>query len=284
MQNLTFVIILFFLPVFHTSGQSCPIDAAILKYTFCGNALDISGNNYHGHAISPALTADRFGNPDKAYDFNGTSDYILIGDEPDLGTQDFSLEIWFYARTIHPSPGNRLVSKGASIFGMPSNAGFTIKLRNMGGNNELRFTVGDQSGTLTTATYTGVPLNQWIHVVAIREGNEIRLFVNGQLESTLPTGLVYKLDTNLPFTLGRLDRGGFGPNAEYVDGIIDLVRIYDYPLAAEEVECLYDLDSDNLPPVSVPTMGQWALFLFALTIGGLALVGIYNMVVVANRQ
>jgi hypothetical protein len=282
MQNWLFIIFSFFLLPLISIGQSCPADASILEYTFCGNALDISGNNYHGQPLSPTLTTDRFGNPDKAYDFNGTSDYILVGDEPDLGTNDFSIEVWFYPRNIPPSPGARLVSKGASIFGTPSNAGFTIKVRNIGGSNELRFSVGGSSGTLVTATYTSIPLNQWVHVVAIREGTEIRLFVNGQPESTLSSGNTFNLDTNLPFTLGRLDRGGFGPNVEYFDGIIDLVRIYDYPLSEDEVKCLFELDSDDLPPSPIPTMSQWALLLFGLMIMGVCLVGIFNFKLLAN--
>ena len=42
------------------------------KYTFNGNILDMSGNDYHGISNTAELTTDRFGNY-SAYQFNNNS-------------------------------------------------------------------------------------------------------------------------------------------------------------------------------------------------------------------
>jgi len=47
-------------------------------WPFNGNANDESGTGNHGTVNGATLTADRFGNPNKAYSFDGLASYILI--------------------------------------------------------------------------------------------------------------------------------------------------------------------------------------------------------------
>ena len=51
----------------------------VLFYPFDGNAEDRSGNGYDGMLVGPTLTADRYGNSQSAYSFDG-NDYIAIRD------------------------------------------------------------------------------------------------------------------------------------------------------------------------------------------------------------
>jgi len=48
----------------------------VAYYPFTGNANDASGNGYDGMVFGPQLTADRFGNPQSAYEFDGDDDWI----------------------------------------------------------------------------------------------------------------------------------------------------------------------------------------------------------------
>lgn len=247
MQNLTFIIIPFFLLLTEVgSAQPCPDSASILHYIFHGDAMDLSGNDYEGSVFGAQPAQDRFGEAGQAYAFNGSSDYILTGYEPDLGYQDFSIEIWFKTESISPSPGNRLVSKGVAMVGSPAFAGYAVKLRKENGINEVRFSLGDEAGETVTAVATGIQENEWVHVVAVREENGMKVFLNGEFSASFFANKIFKVDTNLPLTLGRLDRDGLAPNAEYFHGSIDMVRIYDYALGEEEIDCLYTLDSDIL--------------------------------------
>ena len=45
----------------------------VANYPFNGNAEDISGNGNNGTVYGATLTTDRFGNPNSAYNFNGSS-------------------------------------------------------------------------------------------------------------------------------------------------------------------------------------------------------------------
>jgi hypothetical protein len=53
-------------------------DGLVAYYPFNGNANDESGNGNHGTVHGATLTADRFGNANSAYKFNGTDDRIVV--------------------------------------------------------------------------------------------------------------------------------------------------------------------------------------------------------------
>ncbi|MDL5051365.1 hypothetical protein QQ054_35770 [Oscillatoria amoena NRMC-F 0135] len=66
-------------------------------YPFTGNAGDSSGTGNHGTTKNGvSLTADRFGNPNSAYLFDGSNDYIEIADHNSLDLTD-SFSITFMA-------------------------------------------------------------------------------------------------------------------------------------------------------------------------------------------
>ncbi|MDZ7832272.1 MAG: VWA domain-containing protein [Desulfobacterales bacterium] len=66
----------------------------IAYYPFNGNADDKSGNAYHGEVQGATLTADRFGNSNSAYQFDGNDDYIALNMfyGPDDGTSSWAGE------------------------------------------------------------------------------------------------------------------------------------------------------------------------------------------------
>ena len=50
----------------------------VAAYEFTGNANDVSGNGNNGVVNGATLTADRFGNPNSAYSFDGVDDRIVL--------------------------------------------------------------------------------------------------------------------------------------------------------------------------------------------------------------
>ncbi|MBK7031388.1 MAG: hypothetical protein IPH45_20325 [Bacteroidales bacterium] len=61
-----------------TCGGGIPTNGLSAWYPFNGNANDLSGNGNDGTVNGATLTTDRFGNPNSAYSFNGTTDFIGI--------------------------------------------------------------------------------------------------------------------------------------------------------------------------------------------------------------
>ncbi|MEP0133080.1 MAG: hypothetical protein ABJJ25_12780 [Eudoraea sp.] len=66
-----------------------------------GNANDNSTNNFDGQVNGAALTANRFGNSNSAYFFDGIHDFINCGSILDLSSQDtISISAWIYPQQI----------------------------------------------------------------------------------------------------------------------------------------------------------------------------------------
>jgi hypothetical protein len=77
------------------------VNGLVAYYPFCGNANDQSGNGLNGLVNGATLTADRFGNSNSAYNFNGTSDFIKVLDNDLLDlTQNLTLSAWISPNSV----------------------------------------------------------------------------------------------------------------------------------------------------------------------------------------
>jgi hypothetical protein len=82
-------------------------EGLVAHYTFNGNANDDSGNGNNGvlHGVTP--TADRHGNADGAYHFDGTSAYIEVVDSDSLREvgQTVTLSAWVKPEALTSEDG-----------------------------------------------------------------------------------------------------------------------------------------------------------------------------------
>jgi hypothetical protein len=140
-------------------------------------------------------------------DFDGSGDALRISDDASiqLGTGQFTIEFWFYARSTGGVKG--LVAKRDSV------------------TNYWRFIIN--SGSLDFRRYTSfnttsvsVVSNRMYHVAVTRDSsNNVRFFVNGVLESTgTDTG-------NYAIPGSTLRIGEYEENVGSFDGYISNVRI-----------------------------------------------------------
>lgn len=97
MRRILFIVLLLLVP------QALVVQCVpVASYPFNGNADDVSGNLNHGilggETNNPALTTDRYGVPNSAYEFGGyyNKNWIQVPNSPTLqfgNTMSFSL--WF---------------------------------------------------------------------------------------------------------------------------------------------------------------------------------------------
>ena len=80
-------------------------------------------------------------------------------------------------------------------------------------------------------------LNRWYHIVGVRDGNIITIYVDGVAGATTDTvGILTSEDVNT-WSIGRLSDD---PSYHrYFNGLIDEVRVYNRALSAEEIGELY---------------------------------------------
>jgi len=207
----------------------------IAQYDFSGDALDASGNNYHGTAIGgPTLVNDRDGNPLSAYSFDGVDDYIMVEGFSTTQT-NYSICAWVNSSDstqldktiamqvgIHPVSGDSIVSFGLLVSG----SGFFAA-------RHREFTAGTNieaaNGTLMT--------EDWQFAVQTYDGDSLIWYLNGvNVASQLVNSSADKADQ---FMIGAgRSQGQIG--AYFFNGVIDDIRIYNRELTNCEVEELYN--------------------------------------------
>jgi len=146
--------------------------------------------------------------------FDGNGDYLSLASNAafTVGTGDVTIEAWIYVNSLSTSSyqgimSGRLQNAGTDYPGL----GLVID------NNKLAFTIF--TDTQKTIDTTNVTLNEWIHVVGVRSGTNMALFVNGVRKASRTNS---ENGTSSAMNLGR-----FYPadDAYYFDGYISNARI-----------------------------------------------------------
>jgi len=206
----------------------------IAWYPFDGNALDASGNGHHPAYVGASPTSDRFGNPNSAYEFDGTpSSRIRVPDSPSLQPASITLAAWVLidAITAESSPAffdrtNAYVADGYRL-----------------GINYSPYHAWTGDVFLASSNYLGarftdepIELGQWVFLAITYDGLALRRYKNGVLVSTTngPGGPISYVGTT------DLGIGGRMTGTDHtIDGRLDDLRIYNRPLTAFEVHGLF---------------------------------------------
>ena len=200
----------------------------VLWLPFNGNVNDASGN---GHTVTnnrATPAEDRDGNPNSAYQFDGSNNFIEVQDSIDLdGMSKLSVCLW--VNITSKSDWAFMLSKNTDNF-VTSSYGFGL---DDSGDQLFDFTIRTGSGTATARSDNPPPnLNQWYHICGIYDGSDVSLWMNGQEQSTPDYNSGSITDTSLPVRIGSAE-------TEYFHGIIDDVRIYNTALSQNEIQALY---------------------------------------------
>ncbi|MFN8595649.1 MAG: choice-of-anchor D domain-containing protein [Anaerolineae bacterium] len=186
-------------------------------------AVDASGHAHDGHLTGGTWSTDHavtsFSNSG-ALSLSGASDQGLWMQQPTAATDNISFSAW--AKWAGPTGSGQFIfysgdtgSNGYGFYVYPE------------GN--LSILCG---GVNFVNSITPLPLNQWAHVVAVRDHGIWRLYLNGVQLTTTGNPGPYP-----PNAMAGIGRNPF-VNAENFNGLIDDVRIYYRVLTNAEIEQL----------------------------------------------
>jgi Concanavalin A-like lectin/glucanases superfamily len=235
-------------------SQSFLTNGLVAYYPFNGNADDASGNGHNGTVNGPVLTADRFGNPNRAYYFNGISDYITTPLGNTVFGGDFTASVWFnpygiangWPTLLEAQDNNVNYALFLDIAGTASGVG-SAEIGWLGAGS----TYASASWGWGLNTGRAVPLNTYSQVIITKAGTNVTMYLNGQ---TASTGTVtHAIPTSGQFvTIGRADVSTYAGDWAF-RGVLDDIRIYDRALSASEVQELYQYESTPpAPPARTP--------------------------------
>jgi hypothetical protein len=216
----------------------------IAYYGFNGNANDSSANGYNGSVYGAMLSNDRYGIANSAYNFNGTGDYIDLGNQAgfNFGYGSFTISAWvkpvssppdnegyFISKYTAPSPGYDPNPANPRTFGYGISAGTD--------NRSYAFLSESQ------AVYGYSTLNDggWHQIVAsYNRTNNLDIYVNGNLISSgsIAAASILNQSNSESLIIGKLSDGSYwGP--QYYTGSVDDVGIWNRALSSNEISQLY---------------------------------------------
>lgn len=218
-------------------------EGLVAYYPFNGNANDESGFGNNGLVAGNAhLDVDRFGSPNRAFDFQGGSDSISVSNlsvSTATGAKT-TVSFWmnwdgrFYSAT----------DRGCVAFSF--SASYHLLFQGAGPG---RFGFGTGLGDVWGVNYDSSYSNRWIHVVGIFSNGSTRdnvLFVNGvKVASTMTLGGQASQGswTDSVSKTATISGWSVNPVTYRFFGGLDDVRIYNRALSDSEVYQLYTAES-----------------------------------------
>lgn len=146
-----------------------------------------------------------------------------------MQTGDFTIEVW----------ANAAQSKNQIIAGKDACGNPNIYSLFLLQDNTPSFRVVNSAGGSFIAAASAISLNQWHHIVGIKEAASIKIFVDGVLQNTLaiPASFVANGEQ---FSIGnRINSNPTGCGNLNFSGRIDEVSVYNRALSAEEIAAIH---------------------------------------------
>lgn len=231
----------------------------VAYYPFNGNPNDESGNAHHGIAYNnPSRRPDRFGNALSAYHFGAGNRIYADIDSSHFNTNALTISCWVNHDTISARL-MRYVTLGQEA----------AELRKRGPTPAaVAFLSKIQSTYHTIIAYDMLSAHQWFNVVGTWDRGTQRLYVNGKQEAV--RSAVRNLSKINKLVVSQA--GG-----QFMEGLIDDIRIYNYALSPTQIDSLYRLggwpqteDTATLPTAFQADANTIALWHFDETSGDTA--------------
>jgi hypothetical protein len=215
----------------------------VAYYPFDGNARDQSGNGNNGEVHNAFLAHDRFGNPNSAYRFDGSTSYIEIENgAPFSFRNNFSVSVW-----VNPAASQQGL---ATILDKSHYGGSSwVIIQSEITTNDYRFVFySNQWNSVSSASL--IP-NQWSHLSFVKENSLLSIYLNGIVVAAANTAAILS-NGDLPLFVGAC-RSPDGTPIRHFTGYIGDIFIYDRTLSTHEVLKLYQFGAPTSQPTGTPT-------------------------------
>jgi len=214
-----------------------------------GNATDATRSGHDGVAVGGVGFAS--GVAGQAFAFDGRDGYIEFDPRiGNYGTEDFSVELW-----LRPEPG----SGGGRPILVKVDADDTALNLSLDGVGHVTATLAGRQDSLRLVSGRPLSLEVWHHVALVREGRQVRLYLDGELDGSAATERIIELQTPSPLLLGGM------PQAPSFAGQIDEISLHRRSLSADEIRATHD---------RVEAAWRWSVWRARLQVWGSVVVGL----------
>ena len=232
---LTLTFILFIIPIGISQDlpSYVPSDGLVAYYPFNGNANDKSGNGCHGTVYGATLTADRSGNENSSYNFDGVDDYISGTMQGVNQLNESTVSTWIkYTGDEGGRPYDLFFQYGTY-------GNHTLAY----GYNYIEKKLDLYSNCFEFTRYTSVDLNDdWINLVITDDDSITKIYVNGILVEFFDAEIL----NNSCFQGSYEFYIGGGSDNQYVTGSIDEIILWSRALTEQEIQGLYTSSNGDI--------------------------------------
>jgi len=219
----------------------------IAYYPFNGDAVDATGNGNNGTVAGAVAAPDRFGATSGAFAFLGNAQSrVTFASAALLLQPPFTCSFWVS------------FSGGAQDPRIFSEWGWEIGTIGTGVSRPVDFDNNTGSGIYDCVSSNAYPDGMWHQIVAVRSTNSMVLYVDGQLQGTLPVSdpIVYSSGFGSVWLPTAGGDAGIGDPYDAFGGSVDDLRFYNRALASGEVASLYVQELGmNLTVSRIPALG-----------------------------
>jgi len=210
----------------------------MVQYELEGNANDSTGTA-HGTVAGGLFVAGRFGQAISLAGIGLTgNDYVDCGNpsQLDFGTGSWSISAWITMPASTTENMNIFSNGGDSAGGIRYMLGVSET-----DDHKACLTVDDNVTKVQSTSSVTVDDGQWYHIVGIRDGGSLRIYVNGFQDGdnvALPDGYDLSGTSQANAYIGAGWNYETSVVQKFFVGVIDEVRVYNYALSSAEVRSL----------------------------------------------
>jgi hypothetical protein len=209
----------------------------VAYYTFNGNANDMSDYNNDGIAFNIVSVADRKGNPESAFLFNGENAYVSVPSSSSLNPDDqLTMNLWIKisAFTNRYTP---VIHKGGPYKDCFTNREYLIYLEDT--HQIYAESSGDNSCHRGLYAYIPV-MNEWFMYTMVidRKNHLMKSYINGEFQYEGEDDYSSFTHNNDSLKIGTWDEVN-SSYAPYFSGCMDDLRIYNIALTDQEISDLF---------------------------------------------
>jgi hypothetical protein len=222
-----------------TNMPSSLSNGLLAYYPFNGNANDESGNNNNGAVRGATLTTDRFGNSNKAFSFNGTSEYIRVLNSTSLNPTSITISAWVNVSSAPVDNGAGARSIVSKWIPEPNcgkeGENYTVQVSRLNNNSviALATSLNNSIASSLNSVIDLSDINAWKHIVFTHDSKDgQKLYINGTLvKSNAVAGSLCSTTNDLFIGADN----NFNIINRYFGGKLDEIRLYNRSLTQEEI-------------------------------------------------
>ena len=212
-----------------------PTNGLVGYWPFNGNANDESGNGNNGTVNGATLAMDRFGDLNRAYSFDGSSNINVQNSFYDNGWVSNSINFWVNLSQINPSN---------TFFNTSPHCGFACGYSYLGNYRFYHYKGADPINNSTPCwalfsqdlfNFNSDAIDQWLMLTITKSGNNYVYYVNGILDKISVASLSPIAQQMCSMTFASVNG-----NTENMTGSLDDIGIWNRELTADEVLALYN--------------------------------------------